>query len=49
MTFLHDTADRRSFFDRLQASALPHRFPLPRFTLFALSAIVAGAALAFVT
>lgn len=55
MSIAHDSADHRlSIFDRLQAMAEGPRQPsllLPgtRFTLFALSAIVCGAALAFIT
>ncbi len=55
MSIAHDSADHRlNMFDRLQAMAEGPRQPnllLPstRFTLFALTAIVAGAALAFVT
>ncbi|HEX4292493.1 MAG TPA: hypothetical protein VHZ29_00015 [Rhizomicrobium sp.] len=55
MTIAHDSADHHlSLFDRLQAISDGSRQPnllLPgaRFTLFAFAAIVAGAALAFVT
>jgi hypothetical protein len=55
MTIAHDSADHHlSLFDRLQAMSDGSRQPnllLPgaRFTLFAFAAIVAGAALAFVT
>ncbi len=55
MTFAHDSADQHlSLFDRLQAMSEGSRQPnllLPgtRFTFFAFAAIVAGAALAFVT
>ena len=55
MTIAHDSADHHlSLFDRLQAMSDEPRQPnllLPgaRFTLFAFAAIVAGAALAFVT
>jgi hypothetical protein len=55
MTIAHDSVDHHvSLFDRLQAMSDGSRQPnllLPgaRFTLFAFAAIVAGAALAFVT
>jgi hypothetical protein len=54
MTFLDPTAvSHTSLFDRLHAMADNSRqsmlMPSARFTLFALTAIVAGAALAFVT
>jgi hypothetical protein len=55
MTIAHDSADHHlSLFDRLQATSDGSRQPsllLPgaRFTLFAFAAILAGAALAFVT
>jgi hypothetical protein len=50
----HSVTHQTSFFDRLQAMADAPRqsnmlLPSTSFTLFALSAIVAGAALAFVT
>jgi hypothetical protein len=54
MTFVDPAVNSPTFFDRLHAMADGTRQPsmlLPstRFTLFALTAIVAGAALAFVT
>ena len=54
MTFLDPSAmSNTSLFDRLQAMADGSQsnmlLPSTRFTLFALTAIVAGAALAFVT
>jgi len=54
MTFLDPSAvNNTSLFDRLQAMAEGSQsnllLPSTRFTLFALTAIVAGAALAFVT